>query len=108
MNKYSRLDIKFRGALCYIDTYQEPYVPEGDLPEWLGVNREEYIERLRNTPTYLCRIRHFDTIAGALPFVPTATKNIRLMSYPMGIGSALWKKPLTLEPFIWIGKRSHR
>lgn len=47
-------------ALCYIDAYQEPYVPEGDLPEWMNETCEERIERLRNTPTHLCRLRHFD------------------------------------------------
>ena len=48
--KYSRLDIKFRGTLCYIDAYKEPYVPEGDPPKWMNETREQYIERLKKHP----------------------------------------------------------
>jgi hypothetical protein len=57
--KFARLDIKFRGALCYIDAYKEPILEKGDPPKWMKETREEYIARLRNTPTHLCRIRHF-------------------------------------------------
>ena len=55
--KFSRIDLRFRGPLCYIDAYHEPdpariYVPE-------GASRQERIEQLRNTPTHLCRLRYF-------------------------------------------------
>ncbi len=58
--KYTRLDIRFRSQFCYIDAYTEPNPlgpdwPPSDWPE----SREEYIERLRNTPTHLCRLRYF-------------------------------------------------
>jgi hypothetical protein len=57
---YTRLDVLFRGQFCYIDAYQEPQPlgpnwPPADWPE----TREEYLERLRNTPTHLCRLRYF-------------------------------------------------
>jgi hypothetical protein len=57
---YTRLDVRFRGQFCYIDAYQEPEPlspnwPPADWPE----TREEYAERLRNTPTHLCRLRYF-------------------------------------------------
>ena len=35
--KFSRIDVRFRGALCYIDAYTEPHAP----------------------PHHLCRIRYF-------------------------------------------------
>ena len=38
--KFTRVDVRFRGALCYIDVYSEP-------------------DRMGNTPTHLCRIRYF-------------------------------------------------
>lgn len=54
--KYTRLSILFRAQFCYIDAYQEPgpqvYVPK-------GMSRDEVIDRLRNTPTKLCRLRYF-------------------------------------------------
>jgi hypothetical protein len=58
--RYTRLDIRFRGQFCYVDAYQEPPSltsnwPPADWPE----TREEYQERLRNTPTHLCRLRYF-------------------------------------------------
>ena len=58
--KFTCLDIRFRGALCYIDAYKEPVLEKGDPPKWMKETREEYIERLRNTPTHLCRLRYFD------------------------------------------------
>ena len=56
--KFIRIDVRFRGALCYIDAYTEPDEPQSYQPP-TGETREIYIERLRNTPTHLCRIRYF-------------------------------------------------
>ena len=56
--KFVRVGVRFRGALCYIDVYTEPGVPRGlALPT--GETRAQWMERLRNTPTHLCRIRYF-------------------------------------------------
>jgi len=56
--KFTRIDVRFRGALCYIDAYTEPGVPRRSAPP-PGEAREQWIERLRNTPTHLWRIRYF-------------------------------------------------
>ena len=57
--QYTRLDVYFRRQFCYIDAYQEPPLssnwPAADWPE----TRDEYLERLRNSPTHLCRLRYF-------------------------------------------------
>ena len=66
--KFTRLDIKFRGALCYIDAHKEPVLEKGDPPKWMKETREEYIERLRNIPTHLCRLRHFDISRWSVAF----------------------------------------
>jgi hypothetical protein len=66
--KYTHLDITFRGALCYIDAYQEPAEPAEKLLSQLEESREEYIERLRNSPIHLCRIRHFDINSWSVAF----------------------------------------
>jgi len=56
--KFIRVGVRFRGALCYIDVYTEPGEPPGRvLPT--GETRAQWMERLRNTPTHLCRIRYF-------------------------------------------------
>lgn len=56
---YTRLDIRFRVQFCYIDAYTEPE-PSQDWrpPDW-PETLEQIIERLRKTPTHLCRLRYF-------------------------------------------------
>lgn len=56
--KFTRIDVRFRGALCYIDAYTEPDVPLGSLPP-PGETRDQWLDRLQNTPLHLCRIRYF-------------------------------------------------
>lgn len=57
--KYNWIDVRFHGRFCYIDAYTEPYVDASYDPELYGESREEYVERLRNKPTHLCRLRYF-------------------------------------------------
>ena len=57
--KFIRLDIRFRGPLCYIDAYTEPEAPSASLLRTLGVTREQYLQRARNSPLHLCRLRYF-------------------------------------------------
>ena len=56
--KFTRIDVRFRGAFCYIDAYTEPGAPPGWSPPE-GETREQWLQRLRDTPTHLCRIRYF-------------------------------------------------
>lgn len=56
--KYTRIDIRFKARFCYIDAFQEPYVPDDYDPSLLNETREEYFERLTNTPIHLCRLRY--------------------------------------------------
>jgi hypothetical protein len=58
--RYTKLEIRFRGQFCYVDAYTEPEppIPGWPPPGW-PETREEYEERLRNTPTHLFRLRYF-------------------------------------------------
>jgi hypothetical protein len=56
--KFTRVEVRFHGALCYIDVYTEPDVPLGAAPP-PGETRDQWIDRLQNTPMHLCRIRYF-------------------------------------------------
>jgi hypothetical protein len=56
--KFTRIDVRFRGALCYIDVYDEPDLADGSSPP-SGETRDQWLDRMRNTPTHLCRIRYF-------------------------------------------------
>jgi hypothetical protein len=56
---YSRLEIRFRGALCYIDAFTEPEPPSRSLLKATGETKEQYMARLRSIPTHLGRLRYF-------------------------------------------------
>ncbi len=58
--RYTKLDVQFRDKFCYVDAYTDPELSlveqwPADFPE----TREAHIERMRNTPTHLCRLRYF-------------------------------------------------
>ena len=56
---FSRLDVRFHGALCYIDAYVEPEPPSRRLLRVRHETREEYLNRVREVPLHLCRLRYF-------------------------------------------------
>ncbi len=56
--RYSRLDIHFRGALCYIDAFVEPAEPTRDELRVLRETRDQYFSRLRGVPIHLWRLRY--------------------------------------------------
>ncbi len=56
---YTRIDVRFRGALCYVDAFIEPTPPSRDLLRNLGESIEGYLARQREIPMRLCRLRYF-------------------------------------------------
>ena len=56
---YTRIEVRFRGALCYIDAFSEPSPPSPALLRALKETRAHHLERLRATPMHLCRLRYF-------------------------------------------------
>ena len=84
--RYNRLDIRFRGQFCYVDAYTEPddmglNWPPADWPE----TREEYMERMRNTPTHLCRLRYFGDEEGwGFAFFTYSNEKYSLSVFPNG------------------------
>ncbi len=57
--KFTRLDIRFRGPCCYIGACREPDLSPDWPPKDWHETREQMIQRLRDTPTQLCRLRYF-------------------------------------------------
>jgi hypothetical protein len=83
---YTRLDVRFRGKFCYIDAYTEPEPPGPNWPppDW-PESREEYMERVRNTPTHLCRLRYFgDEERWGFAFYSYADEKYKLSVFPTG------------------------
>ena len=83
--RYTSLDIRFRGQFCYIDAYQEPEdLPGWPPPDW-PETREEMLERLRNTPTHLCRLRYFgDENKWGFAFYTYSNEKYELSVFPNG------------------------
>lgn len=81
---YTRLDIRFRGQFCYIDAYTEPDLGEGWPPEDWPESREEMIERLRNSPTHLCRLRYFGGDEWGFAFYTYSNERYELSVFPDG------------------------
>jgi hypothetical protein len=82
--KYHRIEIRFRGALCYIDAFKEPDVGRGNPTVSFGESREQFIDRLRNTPVHLCRLRHVDTDRWTLAFYTYGRERYEPCVFPNG------------------------
>ncbi len=73
--KFIRIDVRFRGALCYIDACTEPDIPADAKPPE-GETRDQWLDRLRTTPQPLCRIRYFgDADRWSFACIPGLTRN---------------------------------
>ncbi len=57
--RYTRLEIRFRGAFCYMDVYREPRPPDKGLLRITGETEQDYRERVGGTPIHLGRLRFF-------------------------------------------------
>jgi hypothetical protein len=82
--RYTRLDIRFRGQFCYIDVYQEPAADPDWPPAGWPETREEYMERMRNTPTHLCRLRYFGGDRWGFAFYTYSNDKYELSMFPDG------------------------
>lgn len=84
--RYTRLEIRFRGQFCYVDAYTEPEEPGPNWPppDW-PETREQYLERLRATPTHLCRLRYFgDEERWGFAFYTYSNEQYELSAFPSG------------------------
>jgi hypothetical protein len=50
----------------------------------MNETREQYIERLRNTPTHLCRLRHFDIYRWSVAFYTYSNEKYSSCVFPNG------------------------
>ena len=83
---YLRVDLRFRGQFCYIDAYREPMPQDYDmLPPGWKESRDEYMDRMRNTPTHLCRLRYFgDEGSWGFAFYTYSHEKYELSMFPTG------------------------
>lgn len=83
--RYTRLDIRFRAQFCYVDAYTEPEPmgPNWPPPGWIET-RAEWEQRLRNTPTHLCRLRYFGGDRWGFAFYTYSNERYELSVFPSG------------------------
>lgn len=82
--RYNRLDIRFRGQFCYIDVYTEARISENWPPPNWPETREEYLDRMRNTPVHLCRLRYFGNDRWGFAFYTYSNEKYELSVFPNG------------------------
>ena len=82
--KYRRIDVRFKGALCYIDAYQEPRLVSEAVAALTGETADEFAERVRNTPVHLVRLGYFDEDRWSLSFYTYSHERYEPCSYPNG------------------------
>ena len=56
--KFTHIDVRFRGALCYLDAYCDPSVRSEALPRPDTREYREYLKSHEDTVTHLCRLRY--------------------------------------------------
>ena len=84
--RFTRLDVRFRAQFCYVDAFTEPEPtsPNWPPPDW-PETREEYLERMRTTPTHLCRLRFFGDEEGwGFAFYTYSNERYELSVFPSG------------------------
>lgn len=58
--RFRDVGVWFRGQFCYVDLYRDPGPsPDGWSPEDSDETREQYRDRLAETPVHLLRLRYF-------------------------------------------------
>ena len=83
-DRYTHLEIRFRNQFCYIDAYTEPSVSENWPPPDWHETRDEYIARMRSTPTHLCRLRYFGNDRWGFAFFAYSSEKYELSMFPSG------------------------
>ena len=82
--RYMHLEIRFRNQFCYVDAYTEPSVSENWPPPDWPETRDEFIARMRNTPTHLCRLRYFGDDRWGFAFFAYSSEKYELSMFPSG------------------------
>ena len=82
--KYRKIEVRFKGTLCYIDAFQEPGPDSERLAKLCGETPEQYKEGIRNTPVHLVRLRHFDENRWSLAFYTYSNERYEPCFYPNG------------------------
>ena len=82
--KYTRLEVRFRGALCYIEAYKEPAKELTDYWRKSGIDVQDAIEQYRKRPTHLGRLRYFGDNRWSYAFYTYSNERYEATLFPTG------------------------
>ena len=82
--KYTRLEVRFRGALCYIEAYKEPAKELTDYWRKSGIDVQDAIEQYRKRPTHLGRLRYFGDNRRSYAFYTYSHERYEATLFPTG------------------------
>ncbi|MBI3524000.1 MAG: hypothetical protein HY066_05630 [Betaproteobacteria bacterium] len=84
VGRYSRLEIKFRGALCYIDAFLEADAELLNSWKQQGLDVADAAARYRERPVHLGRLRHFAPERWSYAFYTYSNERYEPALYPSG------------------------
>jgi hypothetical protein len=82
--KYRKIDVRFDDDLCFIDAFRNPEPGSEVVAALTHETREQYVERIRNTPVHLVRLGYFDEDRRSLSFYTYSHERYEPCSYPNG------------------------
>ena len=82
--KYQKIDVRFDDDLCFIDAFRNPEPGSEVVAALTHETREQYVERIRNTPVHLVRLGYFDEDRRSLSFYTYSHERYEPCSYPNG------------------------
>jgi hypothetical protein len=81
---YTRIELRFRGPLCYMEAYREPEEPSRELLKVLKLSRDDYLARGRNVPVHLGRLRHLAGDRWSYAFYKYSDEKYEPCTFPNG------------------------
>jgi hypothetical protein len=102
--QYTRLEVRFKNQFCYIDAYTEPVLTDSWPPANWSETREEYAERLRNTPVHLCRLRYFGADQRGFAFYTYSHDKYELSMYDDGQFIALPEQAFYISANVYLNE----
>lgn len=82
--KFTRIEVRFRGALCYVDAFEEPDEPDAEYLKLRKQTRDEYMEFMRKLPQHLVRLRHFTQEKWSVAFYSYGSESYEPSMLPTG------------------------
>jgi hypothetical protein len=83
--RFESIDVRFKGKFCYIDAYLDAPEPYHALLDATGETVEQYLQRMKTTPTHMVRLRYYgDEERWGLAFFAYGSEKYELTMFQSG------------------------